>query len=213
MQNIRALLLDIDGTVLDTSEFIYQATEYALAQNGYSPVSRKAIFHTIGKSIDEYYRSLLGSDDIDLEALETSHRIFQLEHLDLSQPFPGAGETLKVLRERGYKLAAVTNRSRRSLMPTLDAAGMTHIFHEIIAPDDAPALKPDPTPLFIALERLGHAPEEAVMVGDTDIDIEAGKRAKVQKTIRATYGFHFGVNDVKADVYIDDITELLKLFS
>jgi pyrophosphatase PpaX len=212
MAEIKALLLDIDGTVLDTSEFIFQATEYALAQNGYPQVSRQKIAHSVGKTFEEYYQSMLGTDIVNAEALQASHRIFQLEHLDLSAPYPGSVDTLTELEKRGYKLAAITNRFRLSLMPTLDQAGMTHIFHEIIAPDDAPALKPDPTPLFIALERFGLVPEEAAMVGDTDIDMEAGKRANVAKTVRATYGFHFGKEDVKADINIDDISELLRLF-
>lgn len=209
---IKALLLDVDGTILDTSEFIFQATEHALQQNGYPPVTRQKIAHSVGKTFDEYYRDMLGRDDIDAPALQASHRVFQLEHLDLSSPYPGSVETLIELRARGYKLAAITNRFRLSLMPTLDSAGMTELFEEIIAPDDAPALKPDPTPLFIALERMGFTPQEAVMVGDTDTDIEAGRRAGVAKTVRATYGFHFGIENVPADVSIDDVRKLLDLF-
>jgi pyrophosphatase PpaX len=213
MNGIKALLLDVDGTILDTREFILQAAEHALHANGYEPVSRERIAQAVGLSFDDFYYFIVGRRDIDVAPLQSSHRVFQLERLDLSNPFPHSVQTLKTLKERGYKLAAITNRRRSTLLPTLEQDGLDVLFDEIIAADDAPEIKPSPTQLNIALDRFMLVPEEAVMVGDTDIDMAAGRAAGV-KTIRVWYGFMGPKNpSVQADVDIEkDILELLDLF-
>lgn len=213
MQGIRALLLDVDGTILDTREFILQAAEHALHANGYELVPREKIAQAVGLSFDEFYYFILGRRDVDVVPLQTSHRIFQLERLDLSNPFQNSFTTLTELKTRGYKLAAITNRRRATLLPTLEKDNLLELFDEIIAADDAPELKPSPTQLNIALERFRLAPEEAVMVGDTDIDIAAGKAAGVS-TLRVWYGFMGPKKPtVKADHDIEnDISELLQIF-
>lgn len=211
MQGIRALLLDVDGTILNTREYIYQATEHAFAENGLPVPTRTLMAKAAGKSFDEYVFFLAGRRDIDPLPIQTSHRVFQLERLDLSVMFPGTLEVLTELKTRGYKLAAITNRGRTTGKATLDLAGISPLLEIALYSEDAPELKPSPVPLHMALDHMRLVPEEAVMVGDSDIDIEAGKRAGT-KTVRATYGFHFGSDSVSADVEIADIRELLTIF-
>ncbi|MBX9765177.1 HAD family hydrolase [Patescibacteria group bacterium] len=211
MTGIKALLLDVDGTILDTREYIFQATEHAFAENGLPVPTREMMAKAAGKSFDEYIFFLAGTRDINPLPIQTSHRVFQLERLDLSGPFPGALEVLTELKSRGYKLAAITNRGRTTGQPTLAHAGIAPLLDVTLFSEDAPELKPSPVPLQIALERMHLVPEEAVMVGDADVDIEAGKRAGV-KTIHATYGFHLGAGTIEADMTLDDIKELLTLF-
>ncbi len=211
MDGIKALLLDVDGTILDTREYIYQATEHAFAENSLPVPTRDLMAKAAGKSFDEYVFFLAGRRDFDPLPVQTSHRVFQLERLDLSAPFPGALETLTELKKRGYKIATITNRGRTTGKATLDHAGISHLLDVSLFSEDAPELKPSPVPLNMALERMRLVPEEAVMVGDADIDIEAGKRAGM-KTIRATYGFHFDSESVEADADIGNIRELLNIF-
>ncbi|MBY0538941.1 HAD-IA family hydrolase [Patescibacteria group bacterium] len=212
MQGIRALLLDVDGTILDTREYIFQATEHAFAENGFPIPTREMMGRAAGKSFDEYVFFLAGRRDFDPLPIQTSHRVFQLERLDLSVPFPGALETLTELKKRGYKLATITNRGRSTGEATLHKEGMDILLDTALFSEDAPELKPSPVPLQIALDRMHLVPEEAVMIGDADVDIEAGKRAGVA-TIRATYGFHFSSDaSLRADTEISDIRELLNIF-
>lgn len=212
MDGIKAILLDIDGTILDTSEFIYQATEYALAHEGYTPISRSKISEAMGMSFEEFYFFLVGRRDVDTTPLQVAHGTFQLEHMDLSFPFPNAQETLSTLKKRGYKIAAVTNRVRKTLMPTLSLANLTQYFDAIIAGDDTPEVKPSPVHVETALRAVGVNASQAVMVGDTDVDMKAGTAAGV-KTVRALYGHHFNFEtETKADFYIKDVRELLSLF-
>jgi len=211
MTGIRALLLDVDGTILDTHEFILQATEHSLAAHGYAPVPREKITEAIGLEFDDFYKYILGRADFDPLPLQTAHRTFQLEHLDLSTPFPDTVATLEELARRGYKMAAVTNRRRATLLPTLDKENMIRFFDAMIAVEDAPVLKPSPVPLELAMEHMGVTAAETAMIGDTDIDIQAGKAAGVY-TVRARYGIGQDGGTLEADLNLDTgISELLEL--
>ncbi len=210
MKGITTLLFDIDGTVLDTTEFILQATEHALKVCGYSVPDRSVICSTVGKSFPGYYLDLAG-DDADTDKLITTHRDFQLEHFDLSIPFKNTVEVLKELKARGYKLAAVTTRHKHTSHPTLIKAGIFDLFSVIITTDLVKKTKPDPAPLLMAMEYLKETPDKAVMIGDSHLDIQAGKNAGT-KTIRAVYGFHAeSLHDPEPDFVIEDIKDLLKL--
>lgn len=207
--SIRAFLFDVDGTILDTREFIFQAFEYALTAHGHEIPARSTIKKLIGKPLDECYRILSGLDKV--EHLQNAHSQFQLSNFSLSIPYPKAFQTLKTLKDGGFKLAVVTTRGRKTASETLRRAGMEELFDAIISGEDA-QLKPHPEPLLKALGQIDESPAGAVMIGDTYLDIEAGKNAGT-KTIRATYGFHTErLHDPEPDFFIDDIGDILKIF-
>lgn len=210
MEEITALLFDVDGTILDTREFILQATEHSLAAFGYSIPERSVMKKHVGKPFSEYYLSLTGSNT-HVSALMEAHRNWQYSHYHVSVLYPNAFETLHMLKEKGYTIAAVTTRGNPSSSQTLIDAGIHDVFDVIISGTDAPEQKPSPVPLFKALEHLSGSPETAVMIGDSHLDIEAGKNAGT-KTIRATYGFHSeNLHNPEPDFFIDDIKDLLSL--
>ncbi|MDO8489860.1 MAG: HAD-IA family hydrolase [bacterium] len=209
MKGITTFLFDIDGTVLDTREFILQATEHALATLGYAIPERSVMKKSVGKPFPEYYFSLTDLN-ADIEALIEAHRAWQLSHFEVSVIFPHALETLQTLKNNGYNIAAVTTRGRATSLQTLVNAGVFDLFDVIISGNDTPELKPSPVPLFKALEHLHETPGNAVMIGDSHLDIEAGKNAGT-KTIRATYGFHSdNLHEPEPDFFIGDIKDLLK---
>ena len=167
--------------------------------------TRVEMQHLMGLPLEEIYASMSGGE---APHMVESHRAFQRENLHLSVAFPGAGEVLDTLKQAGIALAAVTSRSRRTSVLTLELAGLAGYFGAIVSAEDAPALKPDPAPLRHALALLGRTAAGAVMVGDTAHDIEAG-RALGLLTIAATYGFHGeAVRDAAPDHAIGAITEL-----
>ncbi len=209
MKDITTLLFDIDGTVLNTDEFIVQATENALRTVGYSVPDRSVINKTIGIPFPEYYIILSGASD-KIDALVEAHRNFQYQNYHLVKLFPNSLATLKTLQEKGYKMAAVTSRSNKTSIQTLVDAGIFDLFDKIISFEDAHARKPDPAPLLKALEYFHELPENAVMIGDSDLDIQAGKNAGT-KTVRAVYGFHAeNLHNPEPDFIIKDIGELLE---
>ena len=210
MKNVRALLFDIDGTLLDTSEFIFQATEYAMKVCGYPVPSRNDIASTAGISFPGFYIKLAG-ENADVGKLMETHWAFQYENFHLAKVYPNTAETLKKLKEKGYRLAAVTARSKKTSHQTLKDAGIFQFFDTVVSLEDAKEPKPNPAPLLKALDILNETPVKAAMVGDSHLDIEAGKNAGM-KTVRATYGFHKEkMHDPEPDYFIDDIRDFLEI--
>lgn len=210
MDKITTLLFDIDGTVLDTREFIIQATEHALNTLEYPVPKREVIEKCVGMAFPGYYQSLTGTDK-DTDKLIDAHRDFQYKNYNLAKLFPHALETLQKLKEKGYKMAAVTTRSKKTSHQTLIDADIFDLFDVVISNEDASELKPHPAPLLKALELMRRLPENAVMIGDSHLDIQAGKNAGT-KTIRAAYGFHTDhLHDPEPDFIIEDIKDLLTL--
>ena len=210
MDNIKNLLFDVDGTILDTREFILQATEHALSTLGYFVPDRKIIASNVGKSFPDYYFSLTGSSK-DTDKLIETHRDFHYKNYNLAVPFLGAVEALRELKKRGYKMSAITTRSKKTALQTLINCGIYELFDVVLCGEDAKELKPNPAPLFQAIELLGGSPETSVMIGDSHLDIEAGKNAGT-KTIRAVYGFHAdNLKNPEPDFCINSISDLLRL--
>jgi HAD superfamily hydrolase (TIGR01509 family) len=184
---IKAVLLDIDGTVLNTELFILSAYRHTAREHGLQLPPDHVLIGNIGRPLDRFYAELSGTESDVAQRIET-HRTFQEENLELVEAYSGAGIALETLRLHGYALAAVTSRSRRTASASLAKVGLGGHFTVVIAAEDASALKPDPAPLRAALSALGWPSGAAVMVGDTLHDIEAGK-ALGMRTIGARYGF------------------------
>ncbi len=203
---VRTLLLDVDGTLLDTREFIYSAFEHTRARAGLPAMTRPAIQPLMGLPLEVIYASMGGAPVGEMVAW---HRAFQRDHLDLAVAFPGAAEVLSVLQQAGVRMAAVTSRSRATSLVTLENAALARFFNAVVSAEDTPAQKPDPAPLRLALKWLQHEGGGVAMAGDTPHDIEAG-RAIGAVTIAATYGFQ--PREVLAssapDAFIDTLDEL-----
>lgn len=201
------VLFDVDGTLLDTREFILGALEHSLATLGLPVPSRDLLAEAVGPPLEQIYRNLTGAAFP--PALVEHHRAFQAANLGLSVPFPGVVEVLGRLASAGVTMAAVTSRSRLTSVRTLELAGIASVFATIVSFEDAPATKPDPAPLLVAIERSGGtAGRRVAMVGDTEYDIRAGQRIGAF-TVAALYGF--GAEAALAagpDRAIHDITEL-----
>ena len=206
MDPIRAVLFDVDGTLLDTTEFIYGGFDHTLAAYGHAIAERADYARVMGKSLDVCYAELAPGCDPTL--LCETHRTWQAGNLHLAAAYPDAAAVLQRLHAAGLRLAAITSRSRRTSVHTIEQAGLAGYLDLILSYEDVTAIKPDPAPLLLALERLGVPPGRAVMVGDTDADILAGRAAGV-RTIGVTYGFHgAAIDDARPDATIDKLAAL-----
>ncbi len=205
----KAILFDIDGTLLDTWDFVMEAVRNSLALHGHSRPAEKEIKKALGKSLEEFYQALLPS--VSTQKLACTHHQFQEENFHLIKPFPKIKSTLKALRKSKFLLAAVSNRKRKSLIKSLEMTGIFAYFDIVVCADDVSNPKPHQKHLQVALEYLKVKPENAYMVGDTNQDILAGKNAKI-KTVGVTYGW-LGKDIVKhqPDFVIDGIEELLQV--
>lgn len=210
MGAIKAVLLDVDGTLLNTREFVFQAFEHTFRAHKLPKKRREEINLVMGRPLEECYQELAPSTDP--QHLCETHKLFQDRNLQLSSPFPNTRKTLISLKKGGLKIAAVTNRSRRSSKKTLKTADLFDYINVIVAAEDVKNHKPSPEPLLKALGILEIDPKEAVMVGDTIMDIVAGKNAGVKETIGVTYGFGGRkIVESNPDFIVNDIAQVIPI--
>lgn len=204
----KAVLFDVDGTLLDTWDFVYLAVKHTLKTEGKS-VTEENIKNAMGRTLAEYYKTLL--PDIDPKNLVKLHREFQEVNYSLIKSFPKVRKTLKNLKKSGYLLVAISNRARESVRRSLKLSKIYSLFNLILTPEDVKHAKPHKEHIHKALTNLVVRPQDAYMVGDTDQDILAGRAAGV-KTVGVTYGF-WGkdIAKHKPDYLIDKIEDLLKI--
>lgn len=203
---MKAILFDIDGTLLNTTELIYQAFEHSLKKYGHPVLKRSKMAESIGKSLEDCYLDFAPNGDIKL--LSKFHNEFQLQNPQLAEVFPDTIPTLEKLRNLGFKMAGITNRWKSSGILSVKHTGLDKYLEFVLYRDNVPKLKPNPEPIFLALEKLGIEKDKAVMVGDSEVDILCGKNAGV-KTVGVTYGFggeH--VRNFSPDSTIDSLSEL-----
>jgi pyrophosphatase PpaX len=206
---VRAVFFDVDGTLLDTTEFIYGGFDHTLAAHGHPMVERAGYARVMGKPLEVCYAELApGCDPV---LLCETHRTWQADNLHLSVPFSETVAVLQLLRDAGLRLAAITSRSRRTSVHTIERAGLAGYLDLILSAEDVTAIKPDPAPIRLALEHLDVPPAATLMVGDTDADVLAGKAAGV-RTVGVTYGFH-GAEILRhaPDFVIDSLRDLIPL--
>ncbi len=205
----KAVLFDIDGTIIDSWDFIFGAVKYTLKKHGHDISEEVLVSAMGGRSLLDYYKFLLPKAD--WEEIAKSHNEFQQDKFDLGKPFPGAKKLLKKLKLQGYLMGAVSNRTRESLKITLDRAEFSHFFDIAVSAEDVKNPKPHPEHVLAALTYLKVEPKNSFMIGDTQHDIEAGKNAGV-KTIGVTYGFlGKDIKDHNPDFVIDNLEELLRV--
>lgn len=209
MNKFKLLLTDLDGTLLDTSEYIFQAMEYSLAKNNFPIPARHEIEKRMGPPLEEIYG--LFYPNADIAKLSADHREFQRQHLELAKPFPNTVTTLVKLRTAGLKIAAVSTRFSETVYQTLKINDLEKYFDLIITGSDVKKHKPDPEALVLAMSRLNFQPSDAIMVGDTDADVLAARAAKVP-AIGCAYGLQGDlVLQHHPDFAIKDIAEILPI--
>lgn len=208
---ITLVLFDVDGTLLDTTEFIFQAFAFTLKKEGFLDVSREQIRPYIGKPLADCYIGLTGKKDV--SKLISLHRDFQKKHLFLSVPFTNTLSVLETLKKQHILIVALTTRSNKTATSTLKRAGIFPFLDLLLTSEDVLKQKPDPEGIEKALRFLSVSKESAVMIGDTDVDIKAGKNAKV-KTIGAAYGFHKNeIAKCNPEFVVSDIKDILPIIS
>lgn len=207
----KVVLFDIDGTIIDSWDFIFGAFKYTVDFHGLKHPTDEFIKSTMGKSLFEFYKSAFPDEDHLL--LGQTHHNYQLTKFNSVRLFPNTIATLKKIKQMGFQIAAVSNRSKDSLHKSLKLAKIHQFFEIIVSAEDVKNPKPHKDHLMKALKHFKAKSHEAFMVGDTDYDIKAGKHAGVE-TIGVTYGF--AGEDIKKynpDFVIDKLDELLKILS
>lgn len=178
---VQAVLLDIDGTLIDSNDGHARAWVAAFAEHGYVvPFAR--VRPLIGKGGDKLVPELTGlaPDSGDATRLgETRATIFRTRELAALRPTPGARALLEHLRARGMRLVVATSAPADEVDALLAQAGVADLIDRAASSDDAESSKPDPDIVIAALRKAKSHASRTVMLGDTPYDVEAATRARV----------------------------------
>lgn len=210
----KAVVFDLDGTLVDSAPDIARALADGFAPLGIGPFSLADVRTMIGGGAAVAIRRAAGMAGVSLSDTQESdvYERFMRTYAEASAAgkglYPGAVEILAALQGQGVRLGLVTNKSERITHIALDALQIAHYFKAVVgARDDLPK-KPDPAPLQLALGTLGSAPDEAVMIGDSAADIGAAKAAGC-RSIAVSYGYsRVAPAELGADALIDSLSEV-----
>jgi phosphoglycolate phosphatase len=186
----KLLVFDWDGTLMDSEARIVTCVEAAIGDLGLPLPSREAISNIIGLGLREAVHRLFPESDDQLHLqIATRYRVhFFSDATTPSELFQGARETLQALNDLGYLLAVATGKGRQGLDHALDSTGLGSLFMVTRCADETFS-KPHPEMLHQILDYTGVTPKEALMIGDTEYDLEMASNAGIP-SLGVTYGVH-----------------------
>jgi HAD superfamily hydrolase (TIGR01509 family) len=179
---IKAVLFDVDGTLVDSNDAHAAAWVQAFTEHGIT-VNPIQVRRSIGMGGDKLMPSVSGiEEESDLGAKIAGRRgeIFKGEWLPSLKAFGGSDQLVKAIADRGLVVVAASSAAKDELTPLLELAGVSSVMDAATSGDDADQSKPAPDIVHAALQRAKVAPSEAVMIGDTPYDVAAARRAGVR---------------------------------
>jgi membrane protein len=209
---VKAVLFDLDGTLVDSNDHHVLAWDAALRAEGFA-FTRAQIHDQIGKGSDMFVPALLPDVDEDTaKRLADAHgEIFQGEYRDRVQPFPGARDLIAAVKARGQKVVLASSASAGDLDHYLDLLNARDLIDETTSAGDVERTKPAPDIFVAVLEKIAPITAgEAIMIGDTPYDVEAAAKCGV-----ATIGLRSGkfpeesLRSAGAIAIYDDVAALL----
>jgi phosphoglycolate phosphatase-like HAD superfamily hydrolase len=202
---IRGVILDIDGTLVDSNDAHAHAWVEALAEHGIDVEYEKAR-RLIGMGGDKLLPELTGLEEdstIGKKIGESRSKIFKTKYLPHLKPFPRVKELLARMTEDGLRLVVASSAKEDELKELLKIAGADEFIEEKTSSSDAENSKPDPDIVVAALDNLGLPPDEVIMIGDTPYDVEAAARAGIKTLAFRSGGWQDADLQEAAAVYQD----------
>lgn len=215
MLRARAVILDLDGTLLDTAADLAAAVNAMLADAGRAPLPVERVAAYVGKGAAVLvHRALTGDPEgrAPEAAFEPAYRAF-LEHYRVENGrhaalYPGVLAGLEAMRAKGLRLAVVTNKPQAFIGPLLEQCGIAHYFELVVGGDSLARRKPDPLPMLHVCESFGLEPAQVVAIGDSLNDALAA-RAAGMPVLAVPYGYNEGhdVRSLDVDAIVSSLLE------
>jgi phosphoglycolate phosphatase len=221
--NLQAVMIDLDGTMVDTIGDFEVALNRALTDLQVPPASRALIERSIGKGSEHLIRTVLThqlapagvhGDAREVEALFTPvwtryEHHYQAINGEFSEVFPGVMEGLAQLKAMGLPMACLTNKPLSFTRPLIEAKGLAPFFDQVFGGDSFERKKPDPLPLLKTCEALQSSPDRTLMVGDSSNDAQAANAAGCP-VVLMTYGYNHGepIRNTPARAWLDSMAQL-----
>lgn len=216
--NVKALMFDLDGTLIDTAPEIAGAANQMLADLNLPALSLQTIKNFIGEGTQTLIRRCLTVksqnvlDDLLFERAQALFFMHYANNVQQSKPFDGVIEALTALKSARFKLACVTNKPAKFTLPLLQASGLSDFFEIVVSGDTLPKKKPDPMQLQHVCAKLNVLEAESMLIGDSATDVAAAHAAGCY-IVTVPYGYNQGraIDENLVDAMIHDLTDLVTL--
>lgn len=219
--DIRAAIIDLDGTMLDTAPDFHVAINRMRAELALAPLDIGSIKEFVGKGTENLIRRVLAVD-YDPQAIERHFEAALESYLrhylaingDYSNLYPDVVAGLEELRANDIRLACVTNKPIAFALPLLKKAGLHDYFEVIYGGDSFAQKKPDPMPLLQVFADFALAPMQVVAIGDSSNDAQAARAAGC-RVLNVPYGYNHGqsIQDVDSDGIVETLLQAAHLIS
>ena len=209
---VRALIFDLDGTLIDSKQDLIRSVNAMLGEMGREKLHEDTISGYIGHGAPKLVARALGNGATEKEreqALRFFLAHYEAHKLDSTRPYPGVAEALEELHE--FPMAVLTNKPVRVSRSIVEGLGLEKYFRTVYGGNSFETKKPDPLGARKILEELGATAGETMMVGDSEVDVQTARNAV---TLAAAVNYGFGTHDrvaYPADVYLERLTDLAPL--
>ena len=216
---VKAVVIDLDGTLLDTAPDLAEAANRMLAELQLPLIEETTLKTYIGNGVARLIKRVLTRDmdaEPDAAQFAKAHPIYEKHYATVvslnSRPYPGVINGLDALKRAGYRLACITNKAEKFTVPLLEDTGLHDYFELILAGDTLPKKKPDPMPLLHACEKFGVRPDEMLLIGDSLNDTQAARAAGCH-VFCVPYGYNRGqdVSALDLDAVVDTLAAAAQL--
>jgi|ERR1700674_5790568 phosphoglycolate phosphatase len=210
--SVRVLIFDLDGTLIDSRRDLIRSVRATLREMGREELHEDTISGYIGHGAPQLVDRALGSsatEDESQRALKFFLAYYEDHKMDSTCAYPGVPEALEHLA--AFPMAILTNKPVRVSMRILEELGLAKYFRGIYGGDSFETKKPDPLGARTILREFGAAPPEAILIGDSEVDVHTARNAG---TLAAAVNYGFGTHDrtaYPADIYLNRLTDLAPL--
>ena len=214
--SLKLILIDLDGTLVDSVPDLAFCVDAMLARLGRPPRGEARVRDWVGNGVERLVRrALIGQLDGEPDEAEFARayplflELYRDHTSQRSALYPGVREGLDCLKARGYALGCITNKAAEFTEPLLRDLGLRSDFRLLISGDTLPRKKPDPLPLRHAAAHFGVTPAESLMVGDSVSDVKAARAAGF-RVFCVSYGYNHGrdIREAHPDAVLDSLAEL-----
>jgi phosphoglycolate phosphatase len=209
LSGIRTLIFDLDGTLIDSAADLAISVNASLDYLRREPLTHDEIFSYVGRGAAELIRRALGANGTAAEAEEGLRyflEYYRAHMLDHTAPYPGVHEALRELA--AYPMAVLTNKPVRFSRAILEGLHLAHFFQHVYGGNSFERKKPDAQGMGVLLGEMGVGPREAIMIGDSDVDVQTARNAGTW-ACGVTYGFGAtGFTAWPPDLLLDSLAEL-----
>jgi phosphoglycolate phosphatase len=211
---VRALIFDLDGTLIDSKRDLIHSVNAMLGEMGCAQLDEETISGYIGHGAPLLVSRALGSnareDDL-RRALQFFLAYYEEHKLDTTCAYPGVADSLAELSRKKVPMAVLTNKPVKISVRILEALGLATYFRSIYGGNSFESKKPDPRGANTIVSEFAASPRETMLIGDSEVDVQTARNARM---IAVAVNYGFGVHDRTqhpADLYLEKLADLIPL--